>query len=234
ITSRNKDKDILKELAQTVIDIKHRRQFPETPLEIIKRLEEELSINLIDGIDMNIINNTSSIKTKDYEEYINDNQYEEINDVESIELNNEEIEVLSETKRGIKVIDETDIAQPISASDTEDSANDTAAQRLEAAIQEVSNNEENSNEEQIQPEVTSQDVVTEIEQSEEDEEPLDIGEIIQQSTEQESPTNGDKLSINTMFNQQSFDNSQNDDNIVTSQDLEDELDQYLSNLDKQD
>ena len=183
---------------------------------------------------MNIINNTSSIKTKDYEEYINDNQYEEINDVESIELNNEEIEVLSETKRGIKVIDETDIAQPISASDTEDSANDTAAQRLEAAIQEVSNNEENSNEEQIQPEVTSQDVVTEIEQSEEDEEPLDIGEIIQQSTEQESPTNGDKLSINTMFNQQSFDNSQNDDNIVTSQDLEDELDQYLSNLDKQD
>ena len=34
-------------MAQTVIDIKHRRQFPETPLEIVKRLEEELDIKII-------------------------------------------------------------------------------------------------------------------------------------------------------------------------------------------
>ena len=69
ISSKNKDKENLKELAQTVIDIKHRRQFPETPLEILKRLETELNISIYDDIDKDIIQNTSSIVKKEYKEY---------------------------------------------------------------------------------------------------------------------------------------------------------------------
>ncbi|HAB67474.1 MAG TPA: hypothetical protein DCE23_08920 [Firmicutes bacterium] len=75
ISSRNKDKDILKELAQIVIDIKHRRQFPETPIEIVNRLEEDLGIDLKDSIDMNTIEETSRIIPKDYDEYYTKNSY---------------------------------------------------------------------------------------------------------------------------------------------------------------
>lgn len=75
ISTRNKDKDILKELAQIVIDIKHRRQFPETPLEIIERLEEDLNLNLRDNIDMDIIEETNELIPKNYEEYYTKNSY---------------------------------------------------------------------------------------------------------------------------------------------------------------
>lgn len=231
ITSRNKDKDILKELAQTVIDIKHRRQFPETPLEIVQRLEEELGITLTGGIDLELIKNTSSIVSKDYEDYIIENRNEDINEVENIELDNEDIEILSESKRGIKVIDETEITQPTEIAPEEETDNG-AAQRLEAAIQEVSNNEENNLEEYNQ---MQQEVPQQVEYVEEENEPLDIEEIIEQPVEKEIKEETDQLSINTMFNQQNIDNEEeNEDNIVTSQNLEDELDQYLSNLDKQD
>ncbi len=233
ITSRNKDKDILKELAQTVIDIKHRRQFPETPLEIVQRLEEELGITLTDGIDLELIKNTSNIVSKDYEDYIVENNSEDVSEVKNIELNNEDIEVLSESKRGIKVIDETEITQPteIQTEATEETDNG-AAQRLEAAIQEVSNNEENNLEEYNQ--MTSE-APQQVEYDEDEEEPLDIEEIIEQPVEPRTQAEVDQLSINTMFSQQNIDNKeQNEDNIVTSQNLEDELDQYLSNLDKQD
>lgn len=231
ITSRNKDKDILKELAQTVIDIKHRRQFPETPLEIVQRLEEELGITLTDSIDLELIKNTSSIVSKDYEDYIIENRNEDINEVENIELDNEDIEILSESKRGIKVIDETEITQPTEIAPEEETDNG-AVQRLEAAIQEVSNNEENNLEEYNQ---MQQEVPQQVEYVEEENEPLDIEEIIEQPVEKEIKEETDQLSINTMFNQQNIDNEEeNEDNIVTSQNLEDELDQYLSNLDKQD
>ncbi len=103
IGTKNKDKDTLKELAQTVIDIKHRRQFPETPLEIVKRLEDELNIQLLNEIDSNHIENTSNIIKKDYEEY-NDSK--------------------KEIKRGVKVIEETEVETNI---DTEDEADEAAA-----------------------------------------------------------------------------------------------------------
>ena len=70
IASRNKDKDVLKDLAQTVIDIKHRRQFPETPQEIIRRLEEELDIAIIGPEELEKIQKTSEIESKNYDEYI--------------------------------------------------------------------------------------------------------------------------------------------------------------------
>ncbi len=70
IAARNKDKDVLKDLAQTVIDIKHRRQFPEPPIEIIKRLEEDLDIKVLEPEDLDKIAQTSVIETKNYDEFI--------------------------------------------------------------------------------------------------------------------------------------------------------------------
>ena len=70
IAARNKDKDVLKDLAQTVINIKHRRQFPETPIDIIKRLEEELDITILTPEDLEKIQKTSVIEPKNYDEFI--------------------------------------------------------------------------------------------------------------------------------------------------------------------
>ena len=70
IAARNKDKDVLKNLAQTVVDIKHRRQFPETPFDIIKRLEEELDIRILTQDDLDTIERTSVIEAKNYDEFI--------------------------------------------------------------------------------------------------------------------------------------------------------------------
>ncbi len=103
ISTRNKDKDILKELAQTVIDLKHRRQFPDTPIDVVRRLEDELKINLTDSIDMNIINQTQTLVPKDYDTYI-------INKAPISNLEPERFE--PEEKRGLKVIEATDIDEP--------------------------------------------------------------------------------------------------------------------------
>jgi len=70
IASRNKDKDVLRDLAQTVIDLKHRRQFPDTPLDIVKRLEDDLDIKILDSEDMEVIERTSAIEPKNYDEFI--------------------------------------------------------------------------------------------------------------------------------------------------------------------
>lgn len=131
ITSRNKDKDTLKELAQIVIDIKHRRGFPETPIEIVHRLEEELQISLVDDINTEKINETSKIEEKDYDAYLIRNNYEEI--VEPAIISDPE-EPIREP-RGIRVIDEADIAAP--NVDEDDSEESQASKDLQAAINEV-------------------------------------------------------------------------------------------------
>lgn len=46
ISAQNKDKEHLRKLAQVVMDIKHRRQFANTPEQIAKKLEKELGIDL--------------------------------------------------------------------------------------------------------------------------------------------------------------------------------------------
>lgn len=304
ISSRNKDKDILKELAQTVIDIKHRRQFPETPIEIVRRLEEELSLSIIDEIDMDYINKTSSIEEKDYEDYIN-NEYEVVEEIPRDTLSTEESDISPE-KRGIKVIHEAEIASP------EELDTNPAANRLEAAIEEISNNENNqkvnvpAEEEQItileeinpeevsetsqeeQPEdniaeeapiiednqseeipvmeeepvadePVKEEMVTEEQPTEESneeerakeiEEPLDIEEIINQSSTPNSDDNSsqpesketeeepiielsssdDGLSINSIFNQSDSEDDE-EDSSISSRDLEADLDNYLKNID---
>ncbi len=236
ITSRNKDKDILKELAQTVIDIKHRRQFPETPLDIIKRLEEDLKINLSDEIDLNYIEETSKIETKDYEDYIKTEELEMIEDLD------ENLDTITEPKRGIKVINEAEITFP---SDNEENDGESESEsRLKAAILEVSNNEENIANNNLVEENTIENVTFEdssitdnnnsiidensnsenaLEIKEEadynqdnEEEPLDIAEII----------NENNPSITT----ENIEENEANQNAFIGQDIEDELDQYINSL----
>ena len=123
IGAKNKDKDTLKELAQTVIDIKHRRQFPETPLEIVKRLETELDLRLLNDIDGTQIENTSNIVKKDY------NEFEESK---------------KEVRRGIKVIEETEVETNI---EEDEGAAQAKIEEAEAELQSLINNiEENEKE----------------------------------------------------------------------------------------
>ena len=95
ITTRNKDKDILKDLAQTVIDLKHRRQFPDTPIDVIRRLEDELKINLTDSIDMDVIKETRELIPKDYDNYVSNK-----NNISTFESEPK----AKKEKHGIKVI----------------------------------------------------------------------------------------------------------------------------------
>ena len=121
IGAKNKDKDTLKELAQTVIDIKHRRQFPETPLEIVKRLETELDINLLNEIDGHQIENTSNIVKKDYEEFKESN---------------------AKAKRGIRVVEETEVETDIEEDDGEAAAKMAEAEaELQSLINDIEEQE---------------------------------------------------------------------------------------------
>ncbi len=155
ITTRNKDKDVLKELAQTVIDIKHRRQFPDTPIEVVDRLEEQLGISLKDSIDLDIINSTNHIEGKDYNEMINQEKYEVVDSLEEDEPLIEEIP--ERKKRGLKVISEAEIDENNDLLD--DEANDAI---VESSIQSIEGmepmedeeTEESTNDVQASPEVT--------------------------------------------------------------------------------
>ena len=121
IGAKNKDKDTLKELAQTVIDIKHRRQFPETPLEIVKRLETELDIKLLNEIDGHQIENTSNIVKKDYEEFKESN---------------------AKAKRGIKVVEETEVETDIEEDEGEAEAKMAEAEaELQSLINDIEEKE---------------------------------------------------------------------------------------------
>ncbi len=118
ITSKNKDKDTLKELAQIVIDIKHRRQFPETPIEIVHKLEESLGIEIENAIDKNIIESNSSIEGKNYEEYTTSEQ--DSIPVE-VKVTTDFTQDVPQVKRGIKVINEATISTPLAAFNNDDS-----------------------------------------------------------------------------------------------------------------
>lgn len=50
LSAKNKDREKLEQLAKKVIDIKHRRQFPDRTYDIAKRLETNLGIKLIDSV----------------------------------------------------------------------------------------------------------------------------------------------------------------------------------------
>ncbi len=141
IASQNKDKEKLKELAQIVVDIKHRRQFAEPPIEIAHRLEEVLHLDLSSGIDNEYVNQTSSIEPKDYSAFINS---EPVQEIEMVEVSDEDIpvteEVSDEDKRGYKVIEEVEITNPTIYFDEQDEG--TADELVEKGIEEMESSAE--------------------------------------------------------------------------------------------
>lgn len=141
ITTQNRDKDKLKELAVKVIDIKHRRQFADKPIDIAKELEQLLEIEIIPHIEMvevedeeeiediKVIVGDSSVdlkinmnKIEDEiideetnaieEETIEDEETENIVEDEII-TNNEEDDIKLEVPptRGVKVVEQTEIEE---------------------------------------------------------------------------------------------------------------------------
>ena len=160
ISTKNKDKEKLKELAQIVIDIKHRRQFAETPLDVIKRLEEELAVDLLKDIDNKLIEKSSSIVKKDYEDLDTASAPKEI-------------------KRGLKVVDETDVE--LAVVDEEDEASAEAkVQAAEAELQSLIENIESNENQQIE--------ASQIIEEASNEEDIDIDELLN-SIPEEEPTN---------------------------------------------
>ena len=138
IAAQNKDKEKLKELAQTVIDIKHRRQFVEPPIEIAHRLEEILQIDLTSGIDMDYIKENSTIELKDYDEFMMDDPYQ---DIELVEVDDDEPkeeldeEPVKEDKRGLKVVEEVEISNPVVYFDEQDEG--TQSELTERGIESI-------------------------------------------------------------------------------------------------
>ena len=241
IASKNKDKDVLKELAQIVIDIKHRRQFPEAPIDIINRLEEYLGLDLIKDIDIELINNTSKIIPRDYDQYIKED-YQLIDSLDETPID----EISAPPKRGIKVIDEAQITIPsniLDDVDNEDSEISQPDEQLTSNIEENTSNESNLNEESVlEPEKIEEEQIpvenplpTEIAKNEElpsEEEKEE--EVTQESNKEENnePQDNNPLSIDTIFNpEKKYEELQNNNKQVTTEDLTHELDQYINSLD---
>lgn len=241
IASKNKDKDVLKELAQIVIDIKHRRQFPEAPIDIINRLEEYLGLDLIKDIDIELINNTSKIIPRDYDQYIKED-YQLIDSLDETPID----EISAPPKRGIKVIDEAQITIPsniLDDVDNEDSEISQPDEQLTSNIEENTSNESKLNEESVlEPEKIEEEQIpvenplpTEIANNEElpsEEEKEE--EVTQESNKEENnePQDNNPLSIDTIFNpEKKYEELQNNNKQVTTEDLTHELDQYINSLD---
>lgn len=241
IASKNKDKDVLKELAQIVIDIKHRRQFPEAPIDIINRLEEYLGLDLIKDIDIELINNTSKIIPRDYDQYIKED-YQLIDSLDETPID----EISAPPKRGIKVIDEAQITIPsniLDDVDNEDSEISQPDEQITSNIEENTSNESNLNEESVlEPEKIEEEQIpvenplpTEIANNEElPSEEKKEEEVTQESNKEENnePQDNNPLSIDTIFNpEKKYEELQNNNKQVTTEDLTHELDQYINSLD---
>lgn len=241
IASKNKDKDVLKELAQIVIDIKHRRQFPEAPIDIINRLEEYLGLDLIKDIDIELINNTSKIIPRDYDQYIKED-YQLIDSLDETPID----EISAPPKRGIKVIDEAQITIPsniLDDVDNEDSEISQPDEQLTSNIEENTSNESNLNEESVlEPEKIEEEQIpvenplpTEIANNEElpsEEEKEEEVTLESNKEENNEPQDNNPLSIDTIFNpEKKYEELQNNNKQVTTEDLTHELDQYINRLD---
>ena len=98
INAQNKDKDKLKELAETVMAIKHRRQFAEQPIVIAKRLEQSLNMKLItsdmlnDKTEQSIENITPDSINNDYQNEVTTEVQNEYTEQPSMETQSENVE----------------------------------------------------------------------------------------------------------------------------------------------
>ena len=114
IRAINKDKARLKELANMVIDIKHRRNFPLQPNLIAKQLERMLGINILDSLDnVDYKEDIQEISEENHNSstLINDLIKKDIEEIDEQYPNNEEvINEEPESKRGLKVTEEYELA----------------------------------------------------------------------------------------------------------------------------
>ena len=189
IASQNKDKEKLKELAQIVVDIKHRRQFAEPPIEIAHRLEEILHLDLSSDIDNEYVNETSSIVPRDYSEFINNEPKEEIELVEVPEEENIAPEEPTEDKRGIKVIEEVEITNPTIYFDEQDEG--TANELAEKGIEEIESGaetNENSEEENVEEAVVEEPIeqLGELDEAEEETPVEEVTEAVEEAPAEET------------------------------------------------
>jgi hypothetical protein len=291
ITTQNRDKDKLKELAVKVIDIKHRRQFADKPIDIAKELEQLLEIEIIPHIDMveveaeeeiediKVIVGDSSVDLKinmnkiedeiidEEENAIEDETIsveaeeieEEIEDEKSNDIDEEEIKLEVPPRRGVKVVEQTEIEE-----DEELSGDDSIITITEepTPVEEVTEENEVTLEPVVEevvptevevpiveetPEVeevpltsstTEDDIIT---LSNENVEPEDLqtaeetpvveDSVVETPTIEPIPVEEQELSIGAMFGENSSQTTENNDNIVLDNDLSIELDQYLKDLD---
>lgn len=290
ITTQNRDKDKLKELAVKVIDIKHRRQFADKPIDIAKELEQLLEIEIIphiedveieveeeledikvivgdSSIDLNINMNSVDDDIIDEEEKENDEdeEAEEVIEEASEEYNeeteepsdDEEIKLVIPPKRGVKVVEQTEIEDEeasgddsiITIAEEQTPVEESDEVTLEPVVEETANLAE------VEAPVVEETPVVEsspvtidstddiITLSNENVEPEDLQTAVVEQPVQEEivvpetpaiepiPVEEQELSIGAMFGENSSQTTANNDNIVLDSDLSVELDQYLKDLD---
>ncbi len=184
IASQNKDKEKLKELAQIVVDIKHRRQFAEPPIEIAHRLEEILHLDLSSDIDNEYVNETSLIVPRDYSEFINNEPKEEIELVEVPEEENIVSEQPAEDKRGVKVIEEVEITNPTIYFDEQEEG--TANELTEKGIEEIESGTETNevSEEEPTEEIAVEEPIEQLGEIDEVVEEPPVEEVAEESNEE--------------------------------------------------
>ena len=108
ISAKNKDRDKLSELAQVVIDIKHRRLFADRAFDVAKRLEDNLNIKLIDAVytpeEKEILSKTPRPvveETPTAEEPSEEQELVQVEEVVPVEVTNEGVEITPENGEGI-------------------------------------------------------------------------------------------------------------------------------------
>ena len=261
ITSQNRDKDKLKELAVKVIDIKHRRQFAEKPIEIAKELEKMLRIDIVNNLEhieekiaadtveeIKLIVGDSSVKLEDPK--VEEQKVEE--PVEEKELQPEDFNLEVPPTRGVKVVEQTEIETEETEEIKEEISYSTTI-----IDDEEDETPESPVEEPVVEEVKEEVTAVEIEEDEDDvitlsnetvapevvEEPtpevIEVKEEIAEVKEEapqiidEAPVKNEsnELAIGEMFKENSSQGANKHDNIVLENDLSQELDQYLDNLD---
>lgn len=255
IATRNKDKDILRDLAQTVIDIKHRRQCPETPLDIITRLEEELGFKILDAEDYEKIKSTNSIGNKNYAEMIEEEQ-----------STIEEVPVEERDFNEVQVINPEDmVATPVTTPEEqfqrlanqamftdEDETDEVPSgdMSLEEEMAEITGGsfmEPNTAvENQVNPPVEEREIAETVEEYPIPEEPVEeevVNTVVSEPVVEETPVveptpiqeevpeeTEEDFSINSLFNKQN-DTNFNIENETEKENLKNDYDRFVNDLD---
>ena len=160
IRAMNKDKARLKELAEVVIDIKHRRNFPLQPTLIAKQLEKLLGIEIINSLDNNTYKTEQHEEEQTGSELINNLIQKDIDEIEEQypDEPTEEEPIEEEEphqKRGLRVTSETEITDSSLKEISEEESEDD--EPVEASAQEEPEDDEPTEEETTTEEETEEE-----------------------------------------------------------------------------